>query len=171
MVGGQGGQSHRYLYERLGEKRFQELIGALLANSFPGVTCYPVGQSDGGRDIVRNRDDRRIVYQVRWTSMPLQNPVAWLDKAIRSEADNIRRLVQAGAEEYYLVTSVAGTATRDRGTMDKLDKLLKGYSKDFGISMQCWWRADIDSRASTRLPANSSGPTRRCWPESTRSAI
>lgn len=149
MAGGQGGQFHRYLYERLGEKRFQELSSALLANSFPGVTCYPVGQSDGGRDIVSNSDGRRIVYQVRWTSKPLQNPVAWLDKAIRSEADNIRRLVQAGAEEYYLMTSVAGTATRDRGTMDKLDKLLKDHSKDFGISMQCWWRADIDSRVDT----------------------
>jgi hypothetical protein len=149
MASGQTGQSSRYLYERLGDTRFQELCGALLAHSFPDVTCYPVGQSDGGRDIVRKHDCRAFVYQVKWTNKQLQNPVSWLDNAIKGEADNIRRLVQAGADEYYLMTSVAGTASRDRGTMDRLDKLLAAHSKDFGISMQCWWRADIDARVDT----------------------
>ena len=146
MASGQAGQSYRYLYERLGEKQFQELCGALLAHSFPDVTCYPVGQSDGGRDIVRKRDGRAFVYQVKWTNKQLQNPVTWLDNAITGEADSIRRLVQAGAEEYHLMTSVAGTAMRDRGTMDKLDRLLEVHSKNFEISMHCWWRADIDAR-------------------------
>jgi hypothetical protein len=72
MASGQAGQSYGYLDERLGEKRFQELCGALLAHSFPDVTCYPVGQSDGGRDIVRKRDGRAFVHQVKWTSKQLQ---------------------------------------------------------------------------------------------------
>jgi hypothetical protein len=67
----------------------------------------------------------------------MRNPVTWLDNAIKGEADNIRQLVKDGAEQYYLLTSVAGTATRDRGTMDKLDKLLETHSKHFGIPMRC----------------------------------
>ena len=149
MASRQAGQSYRYLYERLGEKRFQELCGAMLARVFPDVTCYPVGQSDGGRDIVRKRDGRAFVYQVKWTSKPMQNPATWLDNAIKGEADNIWQLVKNGAEQYYLLTPVAGTSTRDRGTMDKLDKLLEAHSKHFGIPVQCWWRADIDSRIDT----------------------
>ncbi len=102
MASRQAGQSYRYLYERLGEKRFQELCGAMLARVFPDVTCYPVGQSDGGRDIVRKRDGRAFVYQVKWTSKPMQNPATWLDNAIKGEADNIWQLVKNGAEQYYL---------------------------------------------------------------------
>src|ERR1035438_1149633 len=101
------GGSWRYLYERLGEKRFQQLCGALLAHALPDVVCYPVGQKDGGRDAVRSVEGRCIIYQVKWTNTRLRDPVAWLDKAIREEAANIRRLVSEGAEAYYLLTCVA----------------------------------------------------------------
>ncbi|MET9019210.1 hypothetical protein ABZV93_04420 [Actinopolymorpha sp. NPDC004070] len=87
-----------------------------------------------------------VVYQVKWTSKPLRNPVAWLDATVRREADNIRRLVELGATEYYLLTSVAGTAALNRGTMDKLSERLLVHSEIFGIPIRCWWRADIDAR-------------------------
>lgn len=143
------GGSWRYLYERLGEKRFQQMCGALLAHLFPDVTCYPVGQKDGGRDAVRPSRGRRYVYQVKWANTRLRDPVAWLDKAIRDEAANIRRLVSEGAEAYILLTCVAGTAARGRGTMDRLEERLKVHSKDFGIPVSCWWQADLDARVDT----------------------
>ena len=148
MPGASGG-SWRYLYERLGEKRFQQLCGALLAHVFPDVVCYPVGQKDGGRDAVRSDRGHRYVYQVKWTNRRLRDPVAWLEGAIREEAANIRRLVSEGAEAYILLTCVAGTAARGRGTMDRLDERLKMHSEDFGIPMSCWWQADIDARVDT----------------------
>ncbi len=143
----QAGHSFKYLYERLGEKPFQQLCSALLVEEFPGVTCYPVGQRDGGRDASQKQPDGRVViYQVKWTSKRLQAPVPWLTKAIDSEAKNIQRLAAAGAEEYVLITCVAGTSDYDRGTMDIIDQLLKKYSKEFKIPMSCWWQADIDGR-------------------------
>jgi hypothetical protein len=140
------GNSWRYLYERLGEKRFQQLCGALLAHAFPNVACYPVGQKDGGRDAVRSDRGRRFIYQVKWTNKRLRDPIAWLDGAIREEAANIRRLVSEGAEEYILLTCVAGTAARSRGTMDRLDERLQTHSENFGVPVSCWWQADIDAR-------------------------
>jgi hypothetical protein len=144
-----GGGSWRYLYERLGEKRFQQLCAALLAHVFPDVACYPVGQKDGGRDAMRSERGCRYVYQVKWTNKRLRDPVAWLDEAIREETANIRRLVSEGAEAYILLTCVAGTGARDRGTMDRLDERLKSHSEAFGIPMSCWWQADIDARIDT----------------------
>lgn len=40
------------------------------------------------------------------------------------------------------MTSVAGTADRDRGTMDKLDRVLEDRSKELGIRTRTpiWWR-------------------------------
>lgn len=140
------GQSGRYLYNRLSEKQFQKLCNSLLVLSFPNTVCYPVGHSDGGRDAVRRTGGRSIIYQVKWTSKPHQSPVSWLTEAIQGEADDIRRLVKDGAEEYYLMTSVAGTAVPGRGTMDKLDERLEEYSAEFGIPVRCWWQADVDAR-------------------------
>ena len=140
------GGSSRYLYTRLGEKKFQELCCALLVLEYPGVTCSPVGHQDGGRDAVRLVDGRRIIYQVKWTSNPGRPPVAWLSEAVEKEERNIARLVSDGAYAYYIMTNVAGTAARDRGTIDRLGKILDEYSKSFGIPMSCWWEADIDAR-------------------------
>ncbi|MFE1764051.1 NACHT domain-containing protein [Streptomyces angustmyceticus] len=136
----------RYLYERLTEKNFQRLCNALLAHASGAVRCYPVGHSDGGRDATSRPDGQLIIYQVKWTSRPQQNPVTWLKAAIEGEAENIRRLVAQGAGAYYLMTSVAGTALPRRGSMDKMDAVLAQYSADFGIPVHIWWRADIDAR-------------------------
>lgn len=135
-----------YLYERLTEKNFQRLCAALLAHVHPDARCYPVGHSDGGRDMTRTEGAETVVYQVKWTSKPAQNPVSWLSTAVREEADNIRRLVRGGATRYVLITSVAGTAVPGRGSMDRLDAELARYKRDFGIPMQVWWRSDVDAR-------------------------
>lgn len=71
--------------------------------------------------------------------------IAWWHR-LSAHTANIRRLVSEGAEEYILLTCVAGTAARGRGTMDRLDERLKVHSRDFGIPMSCWWQADIDAR-------------------------
>lgn len=157
MASRETSSSSRYLYERLTDKRFQELCGALLVHISPNVTCYPVGQADGGRDAVhKNPTNGDVIYQVKWTSKPLRDPVGWLDSAIKQEAENIKQLVKDGATQYYLLTSVAGTSARGRGTMDKLDQRLADHGKTFGVPMQCWWRADIDARVD-------SAPTSLKW--------
>ena len=143
-------QNGRYDYERIGEKPFQQLCNALLADRFPDVQCFPVGHSDGGRDAVLPRNGKpTTIFQVKWTSKPTQSAVSWLTQAIKGEKDNIRRLVSQGAKEYYLLTSVAGTAVPGRGSMDRLDEALAKHSLEFGIPMKVWWRADIDARVDS----------------------
>ncbi|MFB7947830.1 NACHT domain-containing protein [Kitasatospora phosalacinea] len=140
-------QSGKYDYERIGEKPFQKLCNALLAHCFPEVRCFPVGHSDGGRDAVLPQDGKQaVVFQVKWTASPLKDPVSWLAETVREETANILRLIADGASEYYLMTSLAGTAVPKRGTMDKLDERLSVYQKRFGIPIKVWWRADIDAR-------------------------
>jgi hypothetical protein len=141
----QPAHSWRYGYERLGEKRFQQLSAALLMNRFPDAHAFPVGHSDGGRDTVRGRLQCRIIYQVKWTNHRVQDPVTWLTKAVQGERENIKRLVAEGAREYYLLTPVAGTATPGTGTMDRLDEALAQHSRELDIPMACWWQADLDA--------------------------
>lgn len=142
----QPGHSWRYLYERLAEKRFQQLCGALLRLDDPTVRLYPVGMSDGGRDATSAAEDQPggTIYQVKWTKDRIQHPVAWLTKAVEGEATNIERLVARGATRYVLMTCVAGTSIPDKGTMDKLDKEFEALSKRFGIPMVPMWQADLD---------------------------
>ena len=39
---------HRYLYERLGDHDFQQLVSALLASQFPAFIPMALRQADGG---------------------------------------------------------------------------------------------------------------------------
>ena len=142
----QPGNSARYSYERLTEKRFQQLCAALLANRYPGVRCYPVGMSDGGRDMTRQVGDEVFVYQVKWANHAQQNPAQWLDAAVRGEEANIERLVREdGATKYFLMTSVAGTSGPGVGQIDQLDIMLAEHSKRLGIHMDVLWQVDIDA--------------------------
>ncbi len=50
---------HKYLFERLGDHDFQQLVVALLAGQFPDFTPLPLRQSDGGRDGLRRTDSCR----------------------------------------------------------------------------------------------------------------
>ena len=60
-----------YPLENLGPDRFQALCQSLLSKSFPNVQCFPISQSDGGRDaILLSATAVRkelIVYQVKFT--------------------------------------------------------------------------------------------------------
>ncbi|MBO4164409.1 NACHT domain-containing protein [Micromonospora antibiotica] len=144
------GSSERYLYERLPEKRFQQLISALLAFQDPNVTCFPVGQRDGGRDAVLKRNGKPFtIYQVKWAKASTKNPVTWLTATVNEEKENIERLVSEGAQSYILVTCIEGTSAPGTGSMDKLDEKLATYSEQFGIPMTCWWRADLDARVDS----------------------
>jgi hypothetical protein len=147
MSSGPTAQSQRYLYERLGAARFQDLCGALVTAAHPDATCYPVNQSDGGRDITRTGDGGDLViYQVKWTARPKQDPVGFLREAVRLEAAKIRQLASRGATRYYLLTSVEGTAAPDSGSMDRINQFLSEQSKKLKIKMRCWWRSDINAR-------------------------
>ncbi|MGK9272512.1 hypothetical protein KXR83_16090 [Williamsia muralis] len=102
---------------------------------------------DGGRDVTaKGLDDTpgATIYQVKWSKDRVKSPVAWLRAAVEGEAQNIERLVAKGATRYVLMTCVAGTATRDTGTIDKLDEEFAALSSRFGITMEPLWQADVD---------------------------
>jgi hypothetical protein len=142
-----------YWYENLGEDEFQKLCQFLIASKFDKVTCYPVGQKDGGRDITQKTEAGQIVYQVKWSKDAVKNPLTWLERAVTGESDKIKALAKAGATRYILMTSVSGTAAvatgrngYGAGTINKLDKKLADYAIEYGLdSMECLWRDDLDA--------------------------
>jgi hypothetical protein len=59
---------HRYLYERLGDHDFQQLVSALLVAQFPDFIPMALRQADGGRDGLRKVDAGKVlIYQVKWS--------------------------------------------------------------------------------------------------------
>lgn len=135
---------HKYLYERLGDHDFQQLVSALLALQFPDYVPLPLRQSDGGRDGVVS--SQRLVFQVKWSTRGRErDPVSWLDAEVRGEAEKIKKLAAQGAQKYVLVTNVESTGKPKTGTFDRLDAKLEQYSKDFGLEMSCLWREAINS--------------------------
>jgi hypothetical protein len=146
-----------YWYENLGEDEFQKLCDVLIASRFDNVTCYPVGQKDGGRDITQRIAGGQIVYQVKWSKDAAKNPAVWLENVITGESDKIKARVKTGARRYVLMTSVSGSAAvatgpngYGAGAIDKLDTKLAGYATEYGLeSMECWWRDDLDALVPT----------------------
>lgn len=150
---------HRYLYERLGDHDFQQLVGALLVDQFPGFIPMALRQADGGRDGLRKVEAGRVlIYQTKWSVRGTEkDPVTWLDQVVRSEAANLRRLAGQGVRHYVLVTNVASTAKPESGTFDRLDRKLDGYAKDFGYEqMTCIWREALN-------PWVDNAPTETKW--------
>lgn len=139
---------HKYLYERLGDQDFQQLVSALLANQFPGYTPMALRQADGGRDGLR-RDEagRLLVYQVKWSVDGREkDPVSWLDAVVRLEGDSLRRLAARGVRHYTLVTNVPSTAKPDSGTFDRLNEKLESHARAFGYEqMTCVWRETLNA--------------------------
>ena len=139
--------SWKYLYERLGDARFQQMCGALLNLEHRNVQVFPVGQADGGRDmVVPDGKGRGVVYQVKFTSDRKKPAIKWFVDAIRGEDAKIRELVKRGYTSYVLMTNVEGTSALDKGSRDKLERELDRLSKDYGIPMSCLWSSDIDAR-------------------------
>ncbi|MDV3133345.1 large ATP-binding protein [Mycobacterium sp. 29Ha] len=148
---------HKYLYERLGDHDFQQLVGALLTLRFSDFVPLPLRQADGGRDGVQIAPQKRLVYQVKWSADGThKNPVDWLDKTITQEADTIRRLASEGTRKYVIVTNVSSTGKAQSGTFDKLNRKLKQHTKDFGLEMGAFWREALD-------PMVDSAPTETKW--------
>lgn len=139
---------HRYLYERLGDHDFQQLVNALLAAQFPNFTPMALRQTDGGIDGQRKIDPSTLlIYQVKWSvSGSEKNPVSWLDAVVKKELDNLRRLAKEGVRHYVLVTNVPSTAKPGTGTFAQLNKKLDEYAKELGFDeMTCIWREALNS--------------------------
>nr|WDS96160.1 hypothetical protein mcr_00200 [Micrococcus sp.] len=138
---------HRYLYERLGDHDFQQLVSAVLAHQFPEYTPMALRQSDGGRDGLRKDEAARtLVYQVKWSADGKEKkPVSWLDEVVKGEEANLRRLASEGVRRYFLVTNVGSTAKPESGTFDQLNKKLEEYAEEFGYDeMSCIWREALN---------------------------
>ena len=146
---------HKYLYERLGDHDFQQLVAALLKLENPNFSPLPLRQSDGGRDGVD--PSKQLVYQVKWSvSGQEKDPVSWLDAEIRGESEKIKRFADEGMQEYVLVTNVSSTGRKDTGTFDRLNKKLDAYSVEYGLAMSCIWREKLNIMVD-------SAPTETKW--------
>lgn len=134
----------KYIYERLGDHDFQQLIGALLYHQSPGFKPLPLRQADGGRDGVNARE--KTVYQVKWSvNAKEKDPVSWLDSLIKEESEKIKNLAAAGYKRYVLATNVPSTGAAGTGTFDRFKAKLDEYEKEFGIEMDCLWREMINT--------------------------
>src|SRR5262249_10953678 len=140
----------KHLLENLDPERFQQLVHAMLVDEFPSITCFPVGQPDGGRDATQTLEHgtdgaRFAVYQVKYNRDPnsVESPAEWLVDRSDDEREKIKRLVTRGAAEYILITNISGTSHLDVGSIDKVTKKLQ---TEVGIPVKCWWRDDIDRR-------------------------
>lgn len=138
---------HKYLFERLGDHDFQQLVAALLASQFAAFIPMALRQADGGRDGVRlDEAGRVLIYQVKWSVNGIEkDPVSWLDRVVRSEAESLRRLAARGVRRYALVTNVSSTSKPGVGTFDRLDEKLGAWAKEFGLDeMTCFWREALN---------------------------
>lgn len=139
-----------YQFENLDPDQFQQMCQALLTKEYPHVQCFPIRQPDGGRDAVvyyhrRQTTKEFIVFQVKFVLKPLSmtDPHQWLTEIISGEAPKVKQLIPKGAEAYYLLTNVPGTAHLDSGSIDKVRKIL---SDALEIPSECWWRDDLSRR-------------------------
>ena len=138
---------HKYLFERLGDHDFQQLVGALLADQFPGFIPMALRQADGGRDGLRRDEAGRVlIYQVKWSvDGKEKDPVSWLEQAVRDEEKSLRRLAAEGVRRYALVTNVTSTAKPGVGTFDTLGERLDAHAAAFGFEeMTCVWREALN---------------------------
>lgn len=137
-----------YHYETLTDERFQKLVQALIVAEFPNTQCFPVGQPDGGRDAasfpVDAGKDHFIVFQVKFSRTPeAKTERDAISGLVKSEREKVRQLIADGASEYYFVTNVRGTAHRDVGSIDKVNRDL---AETLEIPVHVWWRDDVDRR-------------------------
>lgn len=137
--------SWKYLYERLGDKRFQQLCGALVLDRFPDVSVFPVGEKDGGRDVVSGSGENRTIVQVKFSGDRRKKTATWMKQQINGEAANIERLVKEGCTRYILMTNVEGGANPRTGSRDEVEKELTALSKKYRVQMSCVWSSDLDA--------------------------
>lgn len=139
-------QSMDYLFENLGDEKFQEFCHSLLNKEFPNSQAFPVGQRDGGRDslsyFVSSKKKDFIVFQVKYVREPqkIQDVHKWFTKIVEEESPKVNKLIDRGAKGYYILTNVRGTAFLDHGSIDRVNAILE---KNISIPSVCWWRDDI----------------------------
>ncbi|MDX8510895.1 NACHT domain-containing protein [Mesorhizobium captivum] len=139
----------QYHFETLGDERFQQLCQALLVGIFPQTQCLPVGQADGGRDAfvrgLRGGKPKEVtIFQVKFSRDPYSKEARQvINEVIRTEHPKVKRLIEEGAKEYYLLTNVAGTSYIESGSIDKANREL---SDGLGINATVWWRDDLERR-------------------------
>jgi hypothetical protein len=139
-----------YLYEQLGDERFQELCQALLLREMPNVQCFPVGMPDGGRDAIAyftftKGETAFSVFQVKYVKKPYaeEDPHKRILDLVEKEAPKLDKLVPKGAKAYYLITNVPGTSHLESGSIDKCQQSL---SNTLSVPAFCWWRDDLNRR-------------------------
>ncbi|MEG3633407.1 NACHT domain-containing protein [Micromonospora palythoicola] len=134
-------------YENLLDEHFQMLCQAVLVKVYPTMQCLPVGMPDGGRDafVLDPHQKDLLIFQVKYARAPhsLDDPVAWIEKAVRGELHKIQVLARRGATQYCLVTNVSGTSHLDSGRIDRVQKFL---DETLPMPGWCLWREDLDRR-------------------------
>lgn len=145
-----------YLFENLGDERFQEFCSCIISTEFPNMQSFPVGQPDGGRDTIVYEVDTSpeksfVVFQVKFVrnANEERDLHKWLTKTVENEAAKVAELAVRGAKSYYLITNVRGTAHLDSGSKDKVNAILES---SLTIPAICWWRDDL-SRLLEKNPA------------------
>ena len=88
-----------YLYENLGDERFQEFCSCLISKEFPNMQAFPIGQPDGGRDsLVYIMDSKKkgfFVFQVKFVrnASETRDLHKWLTDTIENEVVKINELI------------------------------------------------------------------------------
>jgi hypothetical protein len=156
-----------YPLENLGPERFQVFCQSLLLREYPDLQCLPVAQPDGGRDAIvqfhpSSTKKRFAVFQVKY----VRNPSAidgreWIRAVLKDELPKIGKLIPKGAERYFLITNVPGTAHPDSGSIDKVQELI---DLNLPVTGMCLWRDDVNRRLDSQwalkwtFPEVMSGP-------------
>ncbi|GAA4697132.1 hypothetical protein [Nocardioides conyzicola] len=130
-----------YQYESTSPERFQQFCQALLLDEYPGLQSFPVGQPDGGRDGLHA--DSKTVLQVKFKRVDEAESADWMIEALEKELPKIKRLVEAGAKRYVMVTNARGTAHDGVGRIDRVQQWLTDNVQCPAI---CLWRDDLDRR-------------------------
>jgi len=150
----------QYNYEALDPETFQKLAQAVIVASHPETQCLPVGQPDGGRDAFYYFDepDGRgfVVFQIKFSRNPdNKDEKDAVQSLIKTEKDKVDKLISMGAERYYLITNIKGSAHLEVGSIEKVQSTL---FEGFDIPSMVWWRDDLDARIDNSIDIKWSYP-------------
>lgn len=134
--------------ENLGPERFQLFCQTLLAQEFPGITLFPIGMPDGGRDALyrQNYPDTNAnftAFQVKFARSQPLDIFDWATTTVKNELEKIERLILKGANAYHFICNVQATSHLDSGSMDRVERELRTL---IPIPLTCWWRNDLNRR-------------------------
>ncbi len=154
----------KYPLENLSPELFQEFAQSLLLREFPDITCFPIGQPDGGRDALRYIESKQVnskrttwIFQIKYTRDPnIQDLEEWLDGVIKLEIKKINELISRGCEKYILITNAIASSHLDVGKMDKVQKFIESK---VSIPVSVIWRHEIERRLDNAWDLKWAYPT------------